>query len=32
MRHFRSIAEAGPDALLRLLDLADHMATGGRVG
>jgi aspartate carbamoyltransferase catalytic subunit len=30
MRHFRSIAEAGPDALLRLLDLADHMAEVNR--
>jgi aspartate carbamoyltransferase catalytic subunit len=30
MRHFRSIAEAGPDALLRLLDLSDHMAEVNR--
>jgi aspartate carbamoyltransferase catalytic subunit len=30
MRHFRSIAEAGPDALWRLLDLADHMAEVNR--
>ncbi len=30
MRHFRSIAEAGPDALRRLLDLADHMAEVNR--
>jgi hypothetical protein len=32
MKHFRSIAESGPDALVRLLDLTDHMATGGQVG
>jgi aspartate carbamoyltransferase catalytic subunit len=30
MRHFRSIEEAGPDALRRLLDLADHMAEVNR--
>jgi aspartate carbamoyltransferase catalytic subunit len=30
VKHFRSIAEAGPDALLRLLDLADHMAEVNR--
>ena len=30
MKHFRSIAEAGPDALVRLLDLADHMAEVNR--
>ena len=29
MKHFRSISEAGPEALRRLLDLADHMAPGG---
>jgi hypothetical protein len=36
VRHFRSISEAGPDALRRLLDMfvvgADHMAPGGDVG
>ena len=30
MKHFRSIAEAGPEALGRLLDLADHMAEVNR--
>ena len=30
MRHFRSIEEAGPEALRRLLDLADHMAEVNR--
>ena len=30
MQHFRSIAEAGPDAVRRLLDLADHMAEVNR--
>jgi len=30
VKHFRSIAEAGPDALRRLLDLADHMAEVNR--
>ena len=30
MKHFRSIAEAGPDALRRLLELADHMAEVNR--
>jgi aspartate carbamoyltransferase catalytic subunit len=30
VRHFRSIEEAGPDALRRLLDLADHMAEVNR--
>lgn len=30
MKHFRSIAEAGPDALQRLLDLSDHMAEVNR--
>ena len=30
MKHFRSISEAGPDALRRLLDLADHMAEVNR--
>jgi aspartate carbamoyltransferase catalytic subunit len=30
VKHFRSIAEAGPDALVRLLDLADHMAEVNR--
>jgi aspartate carbamoyltransferase catalytic subunit len=30
MKHFRSIEEAGPDALRRLLDLADHMAEVNR--
>jgi aspartate carbamoyltransferase catalytic subunit len=30
MKHFRSIAEAGPDALMRLLDLADHMTEVNR--
>jgi aspartate carbamoyltransferase catalytic subunit len=30
MRHFRSIQEAGPDALRRLLELADHMAEVNR--
>lgn len=30
MKHFRSIDEAGPDALQRLLDLADHMAEVNR--
>lgn len=30
MKHFRSIAEAGPVALRRLLDLADHMAEVNR--
>jgi aspartate carbamoyltransferase catalytic subunit len=30
MRHFRSISEAGPDALRRLLDIADHMAEVNR--
>jgi aspartate carbamoyltransferase catalytic subunit len=30
VKHFRSIAEAGPEALTRLLDLADHMAEVNR--
>lgn len=30
MKHFRSIGEAGPDALVRLLELADHMAEVNR--
>jgi aspartate carbamoyltransferase catalytic subunit len=30
MKHFRSIAESGPDALVRLLDLTDHMAEVNR--
>lgn len=30
MKHFRSIEEAGPDAVRRLLDLADHMAEVNR--
>lgn len=30
MKHFRSITESGPDALRRLLDLADHMAEVNR--
>jgi aspartate carbamoyltransferase catalytic subunit len=30
MKHFRSIEEAGPDALRRLLDLTDHMAEVNR--
>jgi aspartate carbamoyltransferase catalytic subunit len=30
VKHFRSIAEAGPEALRRLLDLADHMAEVNR--
>ena len=30
MKHFRSIAEAGEDALQRLLELADHMAEVNR--
>lgn len=30
MQHFRSIDEAGPDAVRRLLDLADHMAEVNR--
>ena len=30
VRHFRSIEEAGPDTLRRLLDLADHMAEVNR--
>ena len=30
MRHFRSIDEAGPEAIRRLLDLADHMAEVNR--
>ena len=30
MKHFRSIAEAGPEALVRLLDLSDHMAEVNR--
>ena len=30
MRHFRSIREAGPDGLVKLLDLADHMAEVNR--
>ncbi len=30
MKHFRSIDEAGPEALHRLLDLADHMAEVNR--
>jgi aspartate carbamoyltransferase catalytic subunit len=30
MKHFRSIAEAGPDAVLRLLQLTDTMAAVGR--
>ena len=30
MRHFRSIGEAGPEAVRRLLDLADHMAEVNR--
>jgi aspartate carbamoyltransferase catalytic subunit len=30
MKHFRSISEAGPDALRRLLDIADHMAEVNR--
>ena len=30
MKHFRSIEEAGPEAIRRLLDLADHMAEVNR--
>jgi aspartate carbamoyltransferase catalytic subunit len=30
MRHFRSVDEAGPEAIRRLLDLADHMAEVNR--
>ena len=30
MKHFRSIAEVGPDGLQRLLDLSDHMAEVNR--
>ncbi len=30
MKHFRSIEEAGPEAVARLLDLADHMAEVNR--
>src|SRR5262245_34075809 len=30
MKHFRSIAEGGPDGLQRLLDLSDHMAEVNR--
>ena len=30
MKHFRSIDEAGPEAVRRLLDLADHMAEVNR--
>jgi aspartate carbamoyltransferase catalytic subunit len=30
VKHFRSIDEAGPDAVRRLLDLADHMAEVNR--
>jgi aspartate carbamoyltransferase catalytic subunit len=30
MKHFRGIAEAGPDALVRLLELSDHMAEVNR--
>jgi len=30
MKHFRSIDEAGPDALRRLLELSDHMAEVNR--
>ncbi len=30
MKHFRSIEEAGPDSLRRLLDLSDHMAEVNR--
>ena len=30
VKHFRSIDEAGPDAIKRLLDLADHMAEVNR--
>jgi aspartate carbamoyltransferase catalytic subunit len=30
LKHFRSIEEAGPDALRRLLDLSDHMAEVNR--
>lgn len=30
MRHFRSVDEAGPEAIKRLLDLADHMAEVNR--
>ena len=30
MKHFRSVEEAGPDAIRRLLDLADHMAEVNR--
>jgi aspartate carbamoyltransferase catalytic subunit len=30
VKHFRSIEEAGPEALRRLLDLADHMAEVNR--
>ena len=30
MKHFRSVDEAGPDAIRRLLDLADHMAEVNR--
>src|SRR5262245_18279462 len=30
MKHFRSIAEGGPDGLQRLLDLAEHMAAVNR--
>ena len=30
MKHFRSIAEVGPDRLQRLLDLSDHMAEVNR--
>lgn len=30
MKHFRSVDEAGPEAIKRLLDLADHMAEVNR--
>jgi aspartate carbamoyltransferase catalytic subunit len=30
VKHFRSIGEAGPEAITRLLDLADHMAEVNR--
>lgn len=30
MKHFRSVDEAGPEAIRRLLDLADHMAEVNR--
>ena len=30
MKHFRSVDEAGPEAIRRLLDLADHMAEVSR--